>query len=117
MNFKSLQQMREPKGAGGEIKKKIISAFDAQHRLFRDKSINPVSDLGFRVGDFSTLPDVDLCPAAREVAVSLTISFWGLLDCLVLLEPQSLCLHVEYFYLLSPSRAAGPKKQQHSSLP
>lgn len=68
------------------------------------------------MGDFSAFPDADLCPAAREVAVSLTKPFWGLLNCHVLLDPSSLCLHVEYFYLLSTSRAADPKKQQHNSL-
>lgn len=58
---------------------------------------------------FAQLPD--------KLLFSLTISFWGLLSCHVLLAPLSLCLHVEYFYLLSTYSAADPKNQQQSSLP
>lgn len=32
---------------------------------FRDKSINPASDLGFKMGDFSAFANLDLSTAAR----------------------------------------------------
>lgn len=57
--------MRQPKWGGGRFKKNYFSISCTAKAAFRDKSINPVSDLGFKMGDFTAFVNLDLSTAAR----------------------------------------------------
>jgi len=53
-------------GWGKQIKKKNYFGISCSAKAaFRDKSINPVSDLGFKMGDFTAFANLDLPTAAR----------------------------------------------------
>lgn len=85
--------MREPKRGGGSRfpEENDLGISCSAKALFRDKAINPVSDLGFKMGDFTAFTNLDLSPAAREVKSSLDniISVFALFNCHMVLDSSS----------------------------